>query len=128
MIIVAQEINGFDFLFLSGNAGIYFSHSLSKILSVFSVEDLILKIRPIILGLRFSINGYNNPFKDLISFGFSIININFYQFFSINFGSNLNSFLPLSKVFLFICFDLLFVFAFFVIIFKISLIDFYFAF
>lgn len=99
LIVITQEINSFNFLLLPGSTGINLSHSFSKILTFISMENLILEIGPVILRLWFTINCYNNPFEYLMSFWFTIIDFYLFKSFCINFGSNLNSFLPLSKIF-----------------------------
>lgn len=88
-----------------------------------SMENLIFEIGPIILWFWFTINSYDNPFKYFVSFRFTIIDFYFSKSFGINFGSNLNSFLPFGKIFFLIELNLFFILTFFVTIFNISLIN-----
>lgn len=127
LIVIFKKINSLHFLFLSGSTGINFSHSFSEILSFISMENLILEVWPIILCLWFTINCDNNPFKNLMSLGFSIINVHFFESLGINSRSILYSFFPFSEILLFVCLDLFFVLIFFIAALKISFINTYFA-
>jgi hypothetical protein len=67
-VVSFQEILSLDSLLFSGSAGIDLSHSFSEVFSLVSVEDLIPEIRPVKLGVRFSINADDNPFENVIGF------------------------------------------------------------
>ncbi len=111
-------------MFLSGITGINLAQSFSEIISFVSFKDLFLKVRPVKFGVRFSINGDNNPFEDIVSPRFSVFDFDFSEDISINFGGNLDSFFPFSEVLFLIGFDLFFILIFFIIIFEIPVIDF----
>lgn len=111
-------------MFLSGTAGINFAQSFSEIFSFVSFKDLFLKVRPVKFGVRFSINGDNNPFEDIVSPGFSVFDFDFSEDISVNFGCDLDSFFPFSEVLFLMGFDLFFILIFFIVVFKIPVIDF----
>jgi hypothetical protein len=111
-------------LLLSGTARINLAQSFPEIFSFVSFKDLFLKVRPVKFGVRFSINGDNDPFEDIVGLGFSVFDFDFSEDISINFGCDLDSFFPFSEVLFLMDFDLFFILIFFIVIFKIPIIDF----
>lgn len=102
-----EEIGSLYFLLFFGITSVDFPKSRLEVLSLISFKNLLLEIRPVILWLWFSINGDDDPFKNLISFWFPVIDVYFGQSFGINFGSQVNSFLPFSGVDFLVDLDLL---------------------
>ena len=111
-------------MLLSGTTGINLAQSFPEIFSFVSLENLFLKVRPVKFGVRFSINGDNDPFEDFVSPGFSVFDFDFSEDISVYFGCDLDSFFPFSEVLFLMGFDLFFILIFFIVIFKIPLIDF----
>ncbi len=91
-----KEVFSLYFLLFPCIAGVNPTQSLPEVFSFVSFKDLFLEIGPIEFSVRLTINGGNDPFKNFISFGFSVLDINFGKNVSVNFGGNLDSFFPLS--------------------------------
>jgi hypothetical protein len=81
-------------------ASVDFSQSGFEVRAFISDEDLFSEVRPVELGLRFTINGSNDPFKNFIGFRLSIFDLDLEERVGIDFVSNLDSLFPLSKVLL----------------------------
>ena len=105
-------------------AGVNLTQSFSEVFSFISFKDLFLEIRPVKFTVRLAINGDNDPFEDFIGFRFSVFDVDFGKDVSVDFGSDLDSFFPLTKVLFFVGFDLFFILVFFIVIFKIAFIEF----
>lgn len=123
LTISLDEVNGFYSLLLLCVTGIDFAQTFSEILTFVSDKDLIFEIRPVEFGLRFVINGNNDPLEDFVGFGLSVFDFYFSKSIGIDFGSDLDSFFPLGKIFFFVVFDLFAILIFLVTIFKFTFID-----
>lgn len=123
LTISLDEVNGFYSLLLLCVTGIDFAQTFSEILTFVSDKDLIFEIRPVEFGLRFVINGNNDPLEDFVGFGLSVFDLYFGKSIGIDFGSDLDSFFPLGKIFFFVVFDLFAILIFLVTIFKFTFID-----
>ena len=119
-----DKVFGLYFLLLSGITCINLAQSLSEVSALLSFKNFLLKIGPIEFSIRFTINCNNDPFEDVISLWFSVLDIDFGENFSINLWGNLDSFFPFSEILFLIDFDLFFILIFFVVIFEFSFIDF----
>jgi len=100
-----EEILCLDFLLLSGTAWIDLTQSFPEIFAFISFEDLFLEVRPVKFGVRLSINSDNDPFEDIVGFGFSVVDFDFGKDIGVNFGGDLDSFFPFSEVLFLIGFD-----------------------
>ena len=63
--------------------GSNFAKPLYEVDSFVVVKALLFKVRPIELRFRFSVDGNEHPFKDLIGYRLSVLNLNFGHFFNI---------------------------------------------